>query len=78
MPKYFFNVRYLKPRQGDDDHGEELLDDEAAWIEATITAGERFKDIAGEFRPGQQWSLNVTDAKHEPLFTIEIAAKQFK
>jgi hypothetical protein len=30
-----------------------LTDDEAAWHEATIIAGELFKDIDGNFQPGK-------------------------
>jgi hypothetical protein len=51
MGKYYFNVHnvILHP----DDIGEELPDDEAAWHEATIIAGELFKDIDGNFQPGK-------------------------
>ena len=30
-------------------------------IDATLIAGELFKDLDGKFRPGQEWSLEVTD-----------------
>jgi hypothetical protein len=51
MARYFFNVR--SEASGPDMVGEELLNDEAAWHEATLVAGELFKDIDGKFRPGQ-------------------------
>ncbi|MGX4772047.1 DUF6894 family protein [Bradyrhizobium guangdongense] len=74
MPRYFFNVRNVQPSF--DCEGEELPDDEAAWREATSYAGELFKDIDGRFRPGQEWSLEVTDASRKPIYRIEISAEQ--
>jgi uncharacterized protein DUF6894 len=76
MPRYFFNVHHLQP--GADDSGEELADDEAAWREATLVAGELFKDIDGGFRPGQEWSLEVTDEQWCPLYLITIKSKTTK
>jgi hypothetical protein len=38
MPRYFFNVRNVSPSTAE--LGEDLLDDEAAWKEATRFAGE--------------------------------------
>jgi hypothetical protein len=46
MPRYYFNVHNVTTRA--DDIGEELADDDAAWKEATLIAGELFKDIAGK------------------------------
>ena len=51
MGKYYFNVHNVVPHP--DDIGEELPDDAAAWHEATIIAGELFKDIDGNFQPGK-------------------------
>lgn len=55
MPKYYFNVHGVSPSV--DDVGEDLLNDEAAWSQATVMAGDLFKDIDGNFRPGKQWTL---------------------
>jgi hypothetical protein len=55
MPRYFFNVQGT--RQTIDELGEELPDDKAAWVEATIIAGELFRDIDGKSQPGQEWTL---------------------
>ena len=55
MPRYFFNIRY-EPDTIDED-GEELPDDKTAWKEATVIAGEMFRDIDGKLQPGQEWSL---------------------
>jgi hypothetical protein len=61
-----------------DEEGEELPDNDAAWHEATIIAGEMFKDIDGKFRLGQDWALVVTDDQRKPLYSIQISAKQMK
>jgi hypothetical protein len=74
MPRYFFNTHGVRPSP--DTIGEELRDDEAAWHEATLVAGEIFKDIDGKFRPDQQWSLEVTDEKAKPLYSIHISSQQ--
>ena len=76
MPRYFFNVHGTRARL--DEEGEELAGDEAAWKEATIIAGELFKDIDGRFRPGQEWALEVTDDQRKPLYKIEISARGMK
>jgi hypothetical protein len=74
MSRYFFNIHGVRPIR--DNEGEELPDTEPAWHEATIIAGEMFKDIDGKFRPGQDWSLEVTDDQRKPLYMIQISAKQ--
>lgn len=58
-----------------DTDGEELPDDEAAWQEATTYAGALFKDIDGKFRPGQEWSFEVTDEAGKSIYKIQISAK---
>jgi hypothetical protein len=73
MPRYYFNVHNVQPST--DYEGEELPDDEAAWREATMFAGELFKDIDGRFRPGQEYTLEVTDAARRTLYQIRISAK---
>ena len=78
MPKYYFNVHNVTHRSRPDAIGEELRDDESAWKEATIIAGELFKDIDGQFRPGQEWSLEVADEQRRPLYVIVISAKKMK
>ncbi|MCK1598054.1 hypothetical protein [Bradyrhizobium sp. 164] len=73
MPRYFFHVHDVEPSS--DRHGEDLPDDEAAWREATSFAGQLFKDIDGRFRPGQAWSLEVTDEAGKPIYRIQITSK---
>jgi hypothetical protein len=75
MPRYFFNVHGV--RKSTDELGEELPNDQAAWVEATIIAGELFRDINGKFQPGQEWTLEVTDAERRSLYSINISAKKY-
>jgi hypothetical protein len=75
MPRYYFNVLNTSPTIIDD-VGEELPDKEAAWRQATITAGEIFKDVDGRLRPGQEWALEVIDEAQKPLYLIHIEARQ--
>jgi hypothetical protein len=72
MPRYFFDVSGSHP--SDDPVGEELASDEAAWHEATLVAGEIFRDLDGKFRPGEQWCLKVTGEHHQPVYAIRINA----
>jgi hypothetical protein len=65
-------------RPSPDTTGEELRDDEAAWHEATLVAGEIFKDIDGKFRPDQEWSLEVTDRQGKSIYSIQINSKRMK
>jgi hypothetical protein len=74
MPRYFFNIHY-----GDsslDTQGAELPDNEAAWREATLHAGELFNDIDGKFRPGRQWQLEVTNEEGKPLYLIRVSGEK--
>nr|WP_246510270.1 hypothetical protein [Bradyrhizobium glycinis] len=61
-----------------DSLGEELPDDEAAWKEAIGYAGALFKDIDGKFRPGQEWSLEVTDEAGKPIYFISIGSRRMR
>jgi hypothetical protein len=74
MPRYFFHVKGFRPSP--DDIGEELTDNEAAWQEATLVAGEIFKDLDGKFRPDSEWALEVTDERGKPLYLIQINSKR--
>jgi len=76
VPKYFFNVHNVDPSA--DDTGEELPDDEAAWEEATSFAGALLKDIDGRFRPGQVWSVEVTDEAGKPIYFISIGSRKMR
>ena len=47
VPLYFFNVNGAV--HSSEENGEEFPDDEAAWKEATLVAGEMFRDIPDKF-----------------------------
>jgi hypothetical protein len=76
MPRYFFNVYHDRPEL--DEEGEELPDAQAAWHEATVTAGQIIQDLDGRLRPGQDWRLEVTDEFANPLYVIHVSADQLK
>ena len=76
MARYFFNIHGA--RRSLDEEGEELPNNEAAWKEATIIAGELFSDMNGKFRPGQEWALEVADDQRKPLYMIRISAQEMK
>lgn len=61
-----------------DNQGEDLPDDEAAWKEATSFTGAVFKGLDGKFRPGEQWSVEVTDEAGKPVFFISIGSRKMK
>jgi hypothetical protein len=74
MPRYFFNIQ--NGSSGPDMEGEELPNKEAAWREATLMAGELFKDLDGKLRPDHEWSLEVTDERRNPLYYIRVSAEE--
>jgi hypothetical protein len=74
--KVLFHVRNIPPTR--DEVGEELLNDEAAWREATILAGEIFRDLDGRIRPDQEWAIQGTDQAGIPLFQISISTSKLK
>jgi hypothetical protein len=73
MPRYFFHV-YHK-RSEPDEVGEELPDRHAAWKEATITAGQLLQSLDGKLQPGCDWTMEVTDEFANPLYVINVSAK---
>jgi hypothetical protein len=74
MARYFFNIH--NGTSAPDVVGEELPNKEAAWQEATLVAGELFKDIDGKFRPGQKWSLEVTDEHRQSIYFIHVSGDE--
>ncbi|TWA92570.1 DUF6894 family protein [Bradyrhizobium stylosanthis] len=73
MPRYFFNVTH--ERIVPDDVGEELPDQQAAWKEATVMAGQSLQGLDGHLRPGREWKMEVTDEFGNPLFVLRISAE---
>ena len=73
MPRYFFNVLYNRAEL--DEQGEDLPDAQAAWREATKTAGQILRDLDGGLRPGQEWRLEVTDENAKRLYVLRVIAE---
>jgi hypothetical protein len=73
MPLYFFNIYH--ERSHFDSVGEELPDREAAWKEATATAGRMLQSLDGKLQPGRDWQMEVTDEFANPLYVIRVSAK---
>ena len=72
MPRYFFNVYHERIEL--DEEGEELPDVQAAWREATVTAGQIIQELDGRLRPGADWRMEVTDEFANPLYVIHVHA----
>jgi hypothetical protein len=74
MPRYFFNVHHegLRP----DTEGEELPDNEAAWHEATVVAGDLLRNMDRKFQPGQEWRIEVTDERRNPIYILRVYAEE--
>jgi hypothetical protein len=73
MPRYFFNVYH--ERSEPDEVGEVLPDRQAAWKEATITAGQILQSLDGKLQPGCDWRMEVTDESSNALYVISVSAK---
>ena len=76
MARYFFNIHGVS--RSLDEEGEELPNNDAAWNEATVIAGELFRNNDGKFRPGEEWALEVADDQRKPLYVIRISAQEMK
>ena len=76
MPHYYFDVN----GEGvpDSEEAETLANDDAAWHEATLVAGELFKSVDGKYRPGQEWKLEVQNEQRRPIFAINISSKKLE
>jgi len=52
-----------------------LPDGQAAWREATATAGQMLQSLDDKLRPGQDWRMEVTDEFANTLYVINVSAK---
>lgn len=68
MPEYFFNIENGHPSQ--DEVGDVLKDDRAAWQEAM----RRAREIEDVLRPGGAWQLEVR-TRDGPLFRVRITTE---
>ena len=76
MPHYFFNLRHTVLEM--DHQGLELVDDHAAWGEATKTLGEILRDLDGKLLPGPEWRLEVSNDRDEALFSLRFQAEDYR
>jgi hypothetical protein len=60
------------------EEGEELPDAQAAWREATVTAGQIIQDLNGRLRPDRDWRMGVTDEFANRLYVIHLYAEKPK
>ncbi len=74
MPRYFFDIFYGPSNV--DVRGEELPDEHAAWKEATLIAGELFRNLDGKFQPEQEWRLEVSDQSKKLLYVIRVTGER--
>ena len=73
MPRYFFNVYHERSQL--DAEGTELLDDKAAWREATVTAGAILRELNGNLGLAE-WRLEVLNEAREPVYVIWCAGQK--
>jgi hypothetical protein len=73
MPLYFFNIYHGHPDM--DVIGEHLPDNDAAWMEATVTAGQMLQSLNVNLQPGVDWRMEVTDESSNSLYVIHVSAK---
>lgn len=73
MPRYFFNIQHGQPDP--DETGMDLPDNDAAWKEATITAGKLLQDMDGTLKPGREWRMEVTDAAGNLIWVLRLLAE---
>jgi hypothetical protein len=71
MSRYFFHITNGRPHE--DEVGEELRDDCAAWLSAKRLT----RDIEDTLEPGGEWNVEVRDADG-PLYEISIAARKLR
>jgi hypothetical protein len=77
MPRYFFNFSSTsapKPHPIENE-GLELVDNDAAWEEATTACGEKLREMDGSLRPGDGWKMEVTDAGSKTVFVLRFTTE---
>jgi hypothetical protein len=77
MPLYFFNFSRSPKAEARPfkNEGLELVDDNAAWAEATTACGEKLREMNGSLRPGDGWKMEVTDAGGKALFALKFTTE---
>lgn len=77
MPLYFFNFSrvptpVLRPFKN---QGLELVDNDAAWEEATTACGEKLREMDGSLRHGDGWKMEVTDRDGKAIFALKFTTE---
>ena len=54
----------------------DLGDDDAAWKEVIVFAGEMLRDIDGKLPSNTDWKISVTNEGGEPVATLRIQAQR--
>jgi uncharacterized protein DUF6894 len=77
MPLYFFNFSRGSVPEGRSfkNEGLELVDNDAAWEEATLACGEKLREMDGSLRPGDGWTMEVTDAAGKTVFALRFTTE---
>lgn len=73
--RYYFNIQHGK-RSLPDAIGEELADDDAAWKEATVTAGKLLQDLDGTLKPDREWRMEVSDESGKLVWVLRVLAER--
>ena len=76
MPHYFFNVTYNGEPGLPDAEGIDLLDDDAAWAQATGACGQMIRDLDGALRSESEWRMEVANADGDVLFKLQFRAQR--
>jgi hypothetical protein len=77
MPRFFFHVEYGETSRIVNE-GLELPSEGEAWIEATAACGEIIRDLDGELRPGDAWSMTVKDDTGTDIYLLEFKTRALR
>jgi hypothetical protein len=80
MPLYFFNFSHAPEPESPPfkNEGLELVDNDAAWEEATTACGEKLREMDGRLRPGGGWQMDVTDANGKAIFALRFTTESME
>ncbi|WP_166299020.1 DUF6894 family protein [Bradyrhizobium sp. 2S1] len=76
MPRYFFHIQHRK--RNPDEIGMDLPDIDAAWKEATVTAGKYLQDLDGTLKPSHEWRMEITDEAGNLNWVLRLLAERHR
>ena len=76
MPRYYFNIYHDGPDL--DDEGLDLPDHDAAREDAVAFTSDMLKVLGEQFKPGDEWRLEVADETKAVLFVIRVQGEAVK